>query len=164
MWGAILGSVASSIYQNEEAKKASSKQRGWQENMSNTAHQREVSDLRAAGLNPVLSGTGGQGASTPSGAMSNTPNFSDSLNKGIESGQKGKKLSPEVKEMNSRTELNEMSREKAWEETKNLNKQGQILDAAVLKARNDAKMYNTKYGRNLRPYTSDIFKAIGVMK
>lgn len=43
------------------------KNRKWMEKMSNTAHQREVTDLIKAGLNPVLSAMNGNGASTPQG-------------------------------------------------------------------------------------------------
>lgn len=54
---------------NAWAADQAQKQMDFQKMMSDTAHQREVEDLKAAGLNPVLSASGGAGSSVAAGAM-----------------------------------------------------------------------------------------------
>ena len=79
MWPALVFGAAMSGLQAWNAHRQGQLSRqherslmDWQTEMANTAHQREVKDLRAAGLNPILSATGGSGAESPS-AVSITP-------------------------------------------------------------------------------------------
>jgi len=82
MWETIIPAVISAAGSflggeraNEQSAEVAREQMAFQERMSSTAHQREVADLRAAGLNPILSTRLG-GSSSPAGAM---PNIRDSI-------------------------------------------------------------------------------------
>lgn len=74
-----VGSLWGQSSANSAAASMARENREWQEYMSNTAHQREVKDLRAAGLNPILSAMGGSGASTPAGSTSQFGNIAGSM-------------------------------------------------------------------------------------
>lgn len=86
---ALIGAGASlvgSFFGGRSSAKAAARQMQFQEYMSSTAHQREVKDLRKAGLNPILSATGGPGASTPSGAQPQIPDYGKSAAAGSAAG------------------------------------------------------------------------------
>lgn len=85
--GGFLGAnSAESIARDQQRWSAEQSQiaRDWQERMSNTAHQREVKDLLAAGLNPMLSFRS-SGASSPSSPVASSPDVAAASARGRES-------------------------------------------------------------------------------
>jgi len=120
--------------QNVASAQAAQRQMDFQEEMSGTSYQRQIADLKAAGINPMLVSRLG-GASTPAGAM---PQF---VNPGFQAGQifSGMQSSAasakqaETAETLSVPQMRQIdaSVEKIKEETKNVPIEGQRLTRAM---------------------------------
>lgn len=75
-FGALLGSAISTagqLYANQRNIQNQNRLFSEQINLANSAHQREVNDLRLAGLNPILSAQG-NGSSSPSPSAATVEN------------------------------------------------------------------------------------------
>ena len=81
--GALIAG-GGSLIQGLASYKSAQKQMKFQREMSNTAYQRQMADLRAAGINPMLAAKLG-GASTPGGASYSIPNIGEAAVQGYSS-------------------------------------------------------------------------------
>lgn len=95
-----VGNIFGDKKANDQNIDQTSQNRQWQEEMSNTAHQREVKDLIAAGLNPILSANKG-GATTPGG---NVPIIHNVMERGLNSASDAARSVEEVRNKRANTD------------------------------------------------------------
>ncbi len=135
MWPAIIGAAISgygAYRANKETKASTGRQVAFQERMSNTAHQRQMADLKKAGINPMLSARLG-GASSPAGASYQASNIGAAAVEGYGKVSSAKQAQAQTKQIQAQTEFTKQQTINAIQQNKNLK---QAYKVAVQQVKN----------------------------
>ena len=159
MIGAGLVGSAGSIYTNSQNRKYQQALNSLSVDLSNSAHQREVLDLQAAGLNPILSASS-SGAPVPQLTAPDLSNPGEGLSSGLSSAGK---ISLQSRSVGSQIAVNSATAANLLAQNDNLHEQNKEIrarvdnleaDTALKKEQKVNQEYPGVYGNILRTVNS----------
>lgn len=156
MWGDIIGGLigaGASIFGGSMTSQGQSaantlnaqlarEQMNFQERMSNTAYQRAMADMRAAGLNPILAYQKG-GASSPGGALATMQNAEQGIGEGFSKATTNAKeaamAASQIGQIKSTTEANQAAASLANQNEKKSSAETAVAGATLFKTMEEIK-------------------------